>query len=142
LKHKGCLSGKVLLRLTVLDARGECPDIDAVVSRRIELSKHIRAGCEDFIDVGCVRVGEIDQGLVVRSGSDPAYCERSHETWIGVGCDEVVAVDSAVASHGSDGLDLEGVADLVDQVCANEVGELLDDLDELGADELTPVRIV
>jgi hypothetical protein len=39
-------------------------------------------------------------------------------------------------------LDLKCVANLFNQIGADEVGELLDDLDELRSDELAPVWII
>jgi hypothetical protein len=86
-------------------------------------------------------IGEIDHGLVVRSVSDPPYCKCSHKTGVRIGCDEVVAI-SAIASHGTNSLHLECMADFLDQVCANQVGKVLDDLDELCTDELAPVRVI
>ena len=141
LEHKRSLCGEELARSTILDAYGECPNVDAVVGGCVVLSEYVGACSEYLVDIRRTRVGEIDQGLVVRPGSDPAYCERPHEAWVRVGCDEVVAVGT-VASHGSNSLDLKCVANLFNQIGADEVGELLDDLDELRSDELAPVWII
>lgn len=72
---------------------------------------------------------------------DPADRKRSHESWIGISSNEVVAI-GAVAPHSTDSLCLGSGYDLLYHIGADKVGELFDYLNKLSPDKLAPVRII
>jgi hypothetical protein len=92
-------------------------------------------------DFSSLSVGVVDQGLVASAGSCPADCQSTHKDWVGVGCDGVIAV-GPISSHCSDRLYFHCCDNLSNEVIANEIGEFLDNLNELRSDEFSLVRIV
>ncbi|KAI6755590.1 hypothetical protein HG531_004696 [Fusarium graminearum] len=129
----GVLGHRILLR-TIGNVGSKSPDIDAVIVGRIVLGQRVLVSLEQLVNILALFFGKVDELLVVLALANPACCEGSHDSWVGVSKNQVIVLgEGAVATHASDCSCFEGVFDARLQTFGEKMAKFFDNLDKLGA---------